>query len=120
LVYFMDTWSILRSFVIFCGHLVYFLVIWYIFPIWVFCTKKNLATLDDDKTAGRTIFPVDVARRFFVRIKFCPTSLHMYILVLSSWRKISLSEGSFVRINNDYFFGTTRILMSDVVSSSRN
>jgi hypothetical protein len=31
LLYFMDTWSILRSFVIFYGHLVWFMVIWYIF-----------------------------------------------------------------------------------------
>jgi hypothetical protein len=44
MVYFMDTWSILRSFVIFYGHgivrsnLVYF-------PVLVFCTKKYLATL---------------------------------------------------------------------------
>jgi hypothetical protein len=28
-----------------CGHLVYFMDIWYIFPILVCCTKKNLATL---------------------------------------------------------------------------
>jgi hypothetical protein len=32
LVYFMDTWSIWWSFVIFYGHLVQFVVIWYIFP----------------------------------------------------------------------------------------
>jgi hypothetical protein len=32
LVYSMDTWSISRSFVIFYGHLVKFVVIWYIFP----------------------------------------------------------------------------------------
>jgi hypothetical protein len=45
LVYFMTIWSILRPFGIFYGHLVYFAVIWYIFPVFVFCTKKNLATL---------------------------------------------------------------------------
>jgi hypothetical protein len=43
LVYFMDTWSILRSFVIFYGHLVHLargnLV--YFFPVLVFCTKKS-------------------------------------------------------------------------------
>jgi hypothetical protein len=27
------------------GHLVYFVIIWYIFPVLVYCTKKNLATL---------------------------------------------------------------------------
>jgi hypothetical protein len=31
MVYFMDTWSILRSFVRFYGHLVQFVIIWYIF-----------------------------------------------------------------------------------------
>jgi hypothetical protein len=35
LVYFMDTWSILRSFVIFYGHLVKLVVIWYIFSRFV-------------------------------------------------------------------------------------
>jgi hypothetical protein len=37
----------LRPICIFCGHLVYFMVIWYIFPVLVWCTKKNLATLRD-------------------------------------------------------------------------
>jgi uncharacterized membrane protein YgaE (UPF0421/DUF939 family) len=45
LVYFMDIWSILRSFGIFNGHWVYFVVILYIFTVLVFCTMKNLATL---------------------------------------------------------------------------
>jgi hypothetical protein len=44
LVYFMAIWSIFRSFGIFCGHLVYFTVNWYIFPVLIFC-KKNLAIL---------------------------------------------------------------------------
>jgi hypothetical protein len=30
---------------IFYYHLVYFIVIWYIFPVLVCCAKKNLATL---------------------------------------------------------------------------
>jgi hypothetical protein len=38
-------WSILRLFGVSCDHLVYFTVIWYIFPVLVCCTKKNLATL---------------------------------------------------------------------------
>jgi hypothetical protein len=42
---FMTIWSILRPIGIFYGHLVYFLVVWYIFPVLVCCTKKNLATL---------------------------------------------------------------------------
>jgi hypothetical protein len=45
LVYLMDTWSILRSFVMFYGHLVEFAVIWCISHVLVFCTKKNMATL---------------------------------------------------------------------------
>jgi hypothetical protein len=48
----MDTWSILRSFAIFYGHLVYFVVIWYIFPHLVFCTKTNLATLGEAFETG--------------------------------------------------------------------
>jgi hypothetical protein len=32
LVYFVATWSNLRPLGIFCVHLVYFMVIWYIFP----------------------------------------------------------------------------------------
>jgi hypothetical protein len=48
-VYFMDIWSILQPFDIFYehliymvyGHLVYFVAIWYIFPVLVHCTQKN-------------------------------------------------------------------------------
>jgi hypothetical protein len=38
-------WSILRPFGIFCGHLIYFIFIWYAFPVLVCCATKNLATL---------------------------------------------------------------------------
>jgi hypothetical protein len=38
-------WYILQPFVIFYDHLVYFLVIWYVFPVLVCFNKKNLATL---------------------------------------------------------------------------
>jgi hypothetical protein len=41
----------LRPLEIFYGHLVYFVVIWYIFSVLVFCTKKNLATLGWTVTA---------------------------------------------------------------------
>jgi hypothetical protein len=44
-VYFMDIWSILQLLDIFYGHLVYLVLIRYIFPSLVYCTKKNLATL---------------------------------------------------------------------------
>jgi hypothetical protein len=47
------SWYILLPFGLFYGHWKYFMAIWYIlwlfgipiFPILVFCTKKNLATL---------------------------------------------------------------------------
>jgi hypothetical protein len=35
----------------FYGPLVYFVVIWYIFPVLVCCTKKNLATLCGSREA---------------------------------------------------------------------
>jgi hypothetical protein len=43
LIYFIAIWSILRTFGIFHDHLVHFVFIWYIFPVLVSCTKKNLA-----------------------------------------------------------------------------
>jgi hypothetical protein len=43
--YCMAIWNILRIFEIFYDHLVHFVFIWYIFPVWVSCNKKNLATL---------------------------------------------------------------------------
>jgi hypothetical protein len=45
LVYFIAIWNILWTFGILYGHLVHFVFIWYIFPVLVSCTKKNLATL---------------------------------------------------------------------------
>jgi hypothetical protein len=45
LVFFMAILSILRLNCIYYGHLVQFVAIWYIFPISVCCTDKNLATL---------------------------------------------------------------------------
>jgi hypothetical protein len=38
-------WNILRTFGTFYGHLVHVVFIWYIFPVLVSWTKKNLATL---------------------------------------------------------------------------
>jgi hypothetical protein len=40
---------------VFCGHLKHFMVIWYIFPILVCCTKKNLATLTRSFGTGRVL-----------------------------------------------------------------
>jgi hypothetical protein len=41
----MVIWSILKPFGIPCGHLGYFMAIWYISPVLVCCAKKNLAAL---------------------------------------------------------------------------
>jgi hypothetical protein len=45
LIYFRAIWDILQLFWIFYDHLVHFVLIWYLFPVLVSCTKKNLATL---------------------------------------------------------------------------
>jgi hypothetical protein len=42
---FLSIWYILRSFDLFFGRLVYFVAVWYIFPVLVYCAQKNLATL---------------------------------------------------------------------------
>jgi hypothetical protein len=42
---FYGIWNILCTFEISCEHLVHFVLICYIFPFLVSCTKKNLATL---------------------------------------------------------------------------
>jgi hypothetical protein len=56
---FMAIWSI------FCGNLVNFKVIWYIFPALVRCTKKNLAALG--LCAALTVNRVAESRRAAVR-----------------------------------------------------
>jgi hypothetical protein len=49
-----NIWCILRPFDIFYGHLVYFVVIWYILPALACCTKKNLATLFEIIPVGQS------------------------------------------------------------------
>jgi uncharacterized membrane protein YdfJ with MMPL/SSD domain len=44
-IYFMASWNILLAFRKFYDHLVHFVLIWYIFPVLVLYTKKDLATL---------------------------------------------------------------------------
>jgi hypothetical protein len=51
LVYFTAIWYILWHFGIFCGHLVFF-------PVLVFCTKKNLATVVSVAFDGSKSVPV--------------------------------------------------------------
>jgi hypothetical protein len=41
----MAIWNILRTLGIFYDHLVYFVFVWYIFPVLVSFTMKHLATL---------------------------------------------------------------------------
>jgi hypothetical protein len=48
-IYFLTIRSIWRPFEIFYDHLVCFVVIRYIFPVLLFWTKKNLATLITDR-----------------------------------------------------------------------
>jgi hypothetical protein len=45
LIYFMAICNISWIFGTFYGHLVHFVFTWYIFPVLLSCTKKNLATL---------------------------------------------------------------------------
>jgi hypothetical protein len=69
---------------IFYGHLVYFVAIWYIlclfginFPVLVFCTKKNLATLYMKANVACIMPEVHSNYRFFsCKGKLPP--LHMY------------------------------------------
>jgi hypothetical protein len=49
----MSILNILWTFGIFYEHLVHFVVIWYIFPVLVSCTKKNLAALRDAVIYGK-------------------------------------------------------------------
>jgi hypothetical protein len=69
-VYFMAIWSILRPFGIFCSHLVYFTVIWYIFPFLVCCTKKKSGNPGQEVSNERDIqlfFRQFVFRHFRLR-----------------------------------------------------
>jgi hypothetical protein len=49
LMYFMAIGNILQRFGILYDHLVHFVFIWYIFPVLVSCTMKNLATLPTNR-----------------------------------------------------------------------
>jgi hypothetical protein len=56
LVYFMDMRSILLTFDIFYGNLVYFELIWPLFPVFVYFSKKNLATLHSSERLSFCLF----------------------------------------------------------------
>jgi hypothetical protein len=68
LVNFMVIWSILRTFGIIYGHLVYLLVDWYIFPVLKSITEKNLATLDrigrrQEFLLAKLNFPLEIRKK---------------------------------------------------------
>jgi hypothetical protein len=52
LVHFRTIWNILQQFCVFYGHLVYSVVIWYIFPV---LGIKNLASLHTSEVNSITI-----------------------------------------------------------------
>jgi hypothetical protein len=54
--------NILRTSGIFYNHLVHFTFIWYIFPVLVPCTKKNLATLVKSQIYDENVLPQRVGR----------------------------------------------------------
>jgi hypothetical protein len=45
LIHFTAVFNILQTFGIFYDNLVHLVFVWYIFPVWVSCTNKNLAAL---------------------------------------------------------------------------
>jgi hypothetical protein len=49
LMYCMAIWNILRPFGIFCGHLGYFMTIWYIFPVLVSCNQEKSGNPECDQ-----------------------------------------------------------------------
>jgi hypothetical protein len=61
-IYFMAIWNIIQTFGKIYDHLAHFVFIWYIFPVLVSFTKKNLATLKPMKGA-------DAPRRVFFSIR---------------------------------------------------
>jgi hypothetical protein len=73
LIYFTAIWNILGTFDIFYGHLVQVVFVWYIFPVLVHCTTKNLATLEPTTCCNRC-FPDRKGRQaqedLFARGKF--------------------------------------------------
>jgi hypothetical protein len=54
----MPIWNICHKLWIFKDHLVHFVFIWYIFPVLVSCTKKNVATLN--RSTEQQFVPVEI------------------------------------------------------------
>jgi hypothetical protein len=68
LIHSMSIWYFFRPFFKLWCHLVCFKVIWFIFPVLVCCTEKNLATLADDfaKASENAIHQISGSLRSFM------------------------------------------------------
>jgi hypothetical protein len=53
----MTIWYILRPLEIFIGHFVYFVAIWYIFPVLIFFTRKKSGRPDIDPKSDQSSQP---------------------------------------------------------------
>jgi hypothetical protein len=83
LIYFRPIWNILWIFGIFYNHWVHFGFIWYIFPVLVSCTQKNLATLGSSQSLKT------VEQLFFFQV----VSIHRLIIrQISSGPHASLQQ----------------------------
>jgi hypothetical protein len=80
LIYFMDISNILLTFGIFSDNLVQFVFFWYIFPVLVSCTKKNLATLLD--------MPLDCHSQCSMSRRYVS-----YLIVAKSWDERERAAG---------------------------
>jgi hypothetical protein len=93
LVYFVTIWSILMLLEIFYGHLVNFVVIWYIFPRFGILCQEKSGNLEQDQKTGRPdspfgrLFTLDILcfEYYRGRRNFCSASFYgkSYALILT-------------------------------------
>jgi hypothetical protein len=83
-IYFMAILNILKSFGIFYDHLVYFVVMWYIFPSLGFCIKKNLATLYPIHFCSRKNSVPELAKPVLSWVIYVRTFTYMYVPEIKS------------------------------------
>jgi hypothetical protein len=65
----VNFWNILLTFGKFYDHLVHFVLIWYIFPVLVSHTKKNMATLRTRWDALQLALAKDMERMYVTRLR---------------------------------------------------
>jgi hypothetical protein len=82
-IYFMAIWNILWKFEIFYDPLVHFVLVLYIFPVLVSCTKKSLATL------GQTLLRKLIKIRRDALAAWCMQWSTAELLNIRSWVGIS-------------------------------